>query len=162
MMNLSTLVKTTAVTAVLLASTTSFAADIDANANVNDIAIKGYDTVAYFTMNKPVMGSHEFTATYKNAIFQFANAKHRDLFKADATKYAPQFGGYCAMGTAMNLKFDTDPTAWKIVDEKLYLNLNKDVQKSWLKDVPGNLKTAETNWPALKLLTPAQAKAKNG
>jgi hypothetical protein len=161
-MNLTTFVKSAAVSAVMLASVTSFASDIDANADANDIAIKGYDTVAYFTMDKPVMGSNKFTATYKNSIFQFANAKHRDLFKADAAKYAPQYGGYCAMGVAMNLKFDTDPTAWKIVEGKLYLNLNKDVQKSWLKNVPGNLQTAEGNWPELKGLTPAQAKAKNG
>jgi hypothetical protein len=161
-MNISTFVKSAAVSAVMLASATAFAADIDANADANDIAIKGYDTVAYFTMDKPVMGSNKFTATYKNSIFQFANAKHRDLFKADSAKYAPQYGGYCAMGVAMNLKFDTDPTAWKIVEGKLYLNLNKDVQKSWLKNVPGNLQTAEGNWPELKILTPAQAKAKNG
>jgi hypothetical protein len=161
-MKFTRLVKSVAVAGIMLTGTMSFAADIDANADANDIAIKGYDTVAYFTQSKPVMGSSEYSATYKNAIFHFANAKNRDLFKADAAKYAPQYGGYCAMGVAMNLKFDTDPTAWKIVENKLYLNLNKDVQKAWLSKIPSNIQTAETNWPELKVLTPAEAKAKNG
>jgi len=161
-MNITSVIKSTVVSSAIIASSLSFAADIDANADANDLAIKGYDTVAYFTMNKPVMGNPAYTASYKNSIFQFSSAEHRDLFKADSGKYAPQYGSFCAMGVAMGLKFDTDPTAWKIVEGKLYLNLNKDVQTAWLRDVPGNLKTAEKNWPSLKLLTAAQAKAKNG
>jgi hypothetical protein len=161
-MNISNLIKNTIAATVLFASAASFAADIDANADANDLAIKGYDTVAYFTMSKPVLGSPEFTSNYKNATFRFVSAANRDLFNTDKTKYAPQYGGYCAMGVAMNLKFDTDPTAWKIADGKLYLNLNKGTQKVWLKDVPGNLITSEKNWPDLKGLTPEEAKAKNG
>lgn len=162
MMNISHLIKSTVAATVLFASAASFAADIDANADANDLAIKGYDTVAYFTMSKPVLGSAEFTSNYKNATFRFVSAENRDLFNTDKTKYAPQYGGFCAMGVAMNFKFDTDPTAWKIVDGKLYLNLNKDVQTAWLRDVPGNLTTSENNWPALKGLTPEEAQAKNG
>jgi len=161
-MNVSTIIKSALLSTAVIASSFSLAADIDANADANDLAIKGYDTVAYFTMNKPVMGSSRYSATYKNSIYHFTSAEHRDLFKTDSAKYAPQYGSFCAMGVAMGLKFDTDPTAWKIVDQKLYLNLSKDVQKAWLRDVPGNLQTAEQNWPTLKLLTPAQAKAKNG
>ncbi|MEO9654861.1 YHS domain-containing (seleno)protein [Marinomonas sp.] len=161
-MKLNKLVKSTLAATALMASAIGFAADIDTNADANDLAIKGYDTVAYFTMSKPVLGSAEYSANYKNATYHFVSAEHRDLFKANQEKYAPQFGGFCAMGTAMNLKFDVDPTAWKVVDGKLYLNLNKDVQKAWLRDVPGNIKTAETNWPELKGLTPEEAQAKNG
>jgi hypothetical protein len=54
------------------------------------------------------------------------------------------------MGVALNKKLDVDPTAWRVVDGKLYLNLNKEVQTKWLSDVPGNLKTAYDVWPAIK------------
>lgn len=161
-MNISTSIKTAVAATALFASATSFAVDVDVNADANAVAIKGYDTVAYFTMNKAVKGSEDFTAQHKSATYHFVSAEHRDLFKADATKYAPQYGGFCAMGVAMNLKFDTDPTAWKIVNDKLYLNLSKTVQTAWLRDVPGNLVTSEKNWPELKGLTPEEAKAKNG
>ncbi len=43
-----------------------------------------------------------------------------------------------------------DPAAYRVVDGRLYLNANKDVQKRWLDDVPGNIAAAEKNWPTLK------------
>ncbi|EPJ48014.1 MAG: hypothetical protein OFPI_31090 [Osedax symbiont Rs2] len=158
-MKITRLLKAIVITAAMAISQFSFAADIEANADDNDIAIKGYDPVAYFTQGKAMQGSHKYSATYKNAIYHFSNANNRDLFKANAEKFAPQYGGFCAMGVAMKLKFDTDPQAWRIVDQKLYLNLSKTVQKKWLSDIPGHIDTAENNWGELKGLTPAQAKA---
>ncbi|GAB3521162.1 YHS domain-containing (seleno)protein [Photobacterium alginatilyticum] len=139
-----------AVTAVMSISTAAFSADIDVSADNNDIAIKGYDPVAYFTESKALKGNKAFTATYKNAIYQFSSADNRDAFKAEPDKYAPQYGGYCAFGVAMGKKFETDPNAWKVVDNKLYLNLDKSVQKRWLEDVPGYINTANTNWSTIK------------
>lgn len=149
-MKFSTLTKSAFFAASVLASSLSFAADIDANADVNDIAISGYDTVAYFTQNKAVTGSSEYTATHKNAIYKFSSAKHRDLFRANPEKYVPQFGGFCAFGVSMEKKFDVDPEAFKIVENKLYLNLDKSVQKQWLKDVPGFITSADSNWFDIK------------
>jgi YHS domain-containing protein len=106
--------------------------------------------VSYFTPGAPVKGSSDFTATYKNAIYQFSSAENRDAFKQDPAKYAPQYGGFCAFGVTMNRKFDTDPLAFKIVDEKLYLNLNSQVQERWLTDVDGFINTAEQNWGDIK------------
>lgn len=134
----------------------AFSADIDMSADANDLAIQGYDPVAYFTDNAPVEGSGKFTATYKNAIYQFSNAKNRDLFKANPTDYAPQFGGFCAMGVALGKKFEVDPTAWRLVDGKLYLNLNKDIQAKWSSDIPGNLAEAGNLWPHIKGKLPAE------
>lgn len=77
------------------------AADKDMNADANDVAISGYDTVAYFNKNMPVQGSDKFTAVYKNTIYKFSSEQNRDAFRANPEKFAPQFGGYCAMGVAM-------------------------------------------------------------
>jgi YHS domain-containing protein len=155
-MTLSNIIKSTLVTSAFLVSSLSFAANIEVNANDNDLAIKGYDTVSYFTKGAPTKGSDKFTAAYNGAIYQFSTADNRDLFKAEPSKYAPQYGGYCAMGVAMNQKFDTDPTAWHIRGEKLFLNLNKNVQTKWLTDVPGYLETSQANWTGIKGLTVAQ------
>ncbi|WP_438969760.1 YHS domain-containing (seleno)protein [Methylophaga sp.] len=144
---------TTAAAVALSLSAASFAADIDMNANGNDLAIQGYDPVAYFTQEAPTKGSSDYTATYKNAIYQFSSEQNRDLFQASPAKYAPQFGGFCAFGVTKGRKFDTDPTAWRVVDGKLYLNLNKDVQKVWLEDVPGYITDANQTWPTIKSFT---------
>ena len=155
-MKLSTLIKSTFVTSALLVSSLSFASNIEVNANSNDLAIKGYDTVSYFTKGSPVKGSDKFTAAYNGAIYQFSTANNRDLFQSDPSKYAPQYGGFCAFGVTMNKKFDTDPMAWHIRGDKLYLNLNKNVQKKWVTDIPGYIETAQTNWNDIKGLTKEQ------
>ncbi|MFD2166369.1 YHS domain-containing (seleno)protein [Thalassotalea euphylliae] len=140
----------------LSASSFAFAADIDMNADANDLAIKGFDPVAYFTMDKAVNGSPDYTATYKGAIYQFSSESHRDMFRANPAKYAPQYGGYCAFGVAMEKKFDTDPNAWKIIADKLYLNLNKDVQKRWAQDTTAYIEQSDSNWFDIKNKTVAE------
>jgi YHS domain-containing protein len=119
------------------------------NLDREGVAIKGHDPVAYFTMNKPVQGSPSFTAKHDGATYWFANAQHQQVFTAQPAKYVPQYGGYCAFGVAKGAKPDIDPTAFSVVDGKLYLNLNPDVQSRWLKDVPGYIKTADENWKSL-------------
>ena len=135
-------------------SALSFAADRDVNTDENDLAIKGYDPVAYFVNKAPVKGKAKYTATYKNAIYHFSSQNNRDLFRGNPENYAPQYGGYCAFGVTKERKFDTDPEAWRIVDGKLYLNLNKKIQKRWLKDVPQHIELADNIWSEIKDATP--------
>ncbi len=111
---------------------------------------KGYDVVAYFTDGKAVQGNREFEAVYGGVSWKFASAEHRDLFKADPAKYAPQYGGFCAWGVAQGKLFDVDPVnGWKIVDNKLYMNFNDQILATWNEDISGNLAKSEANWPAL-------------
>lgn len=114
------------------------------------VAIKGYDPVAYFTDGKPVQGAASHVSTYKGATFRFASAAHKAAFDANPEKYAPQFGGFCAFGTAGGYKADIDPAAFSVVDGKLYLNYNKTVQGKWKQDVAGYVSKAEANWPEVK------------
>ena len=84
--------KLTLMVALLGTSFSLMAADIDMSVDSNDIAIKGYDPVAYFTDSGAVQGSSKFTATYKNAIYQFASSENRDQFRTNPEAYAPQYG----------------------------------------------------------------------
>ena len=110
-------------------------------------ALRGYDPVAYFKDRQPVKGAAEHKAEYKGSTFHFASQANRDAFVADPTTYAPQYGGYCAYGTASGYKAAIDPAAFTVVNGKLYLNYNRDVQKEWSKDVPGFIVKADKNWP---------------
>ena len=101
------------------------------------VAIRGYDPVAYFTDGKPVQGSDAYVSDWNGARWKFASAAHRDLFMADPMKYAPQYGGYCAYGTAKGHLAPTQPAAWAVVDGKLYLNYDERVRRHWQTDVPG-------------------------
>ena len=86
------------------------------------VAISGYDPVAYFVEMKPVKGSPEFHAEYQGSTFYFSSAANRDTFAANPDKFAPQYGGYCAFGMAKGYKAVIAPSAFTVVDDKLYLN----------------------------------------
>ncbi|MCV2369350.1 YHS domain-containing (seleno)protein [Roseateles oligotrophus] len=124
------------------------------NLDQQGLALQGIDPVAYFTVGVPTAGKPEFTAKHRGASYRFASAANRDAFKADPNKFAPQYGGFCAMGVALDKKLDGDINAWKIVDNKLYLNVNKDVQKKWSEDIAGNLVKANSSWPEIKNRAP--------
>ena len=120
------------------------------NLDASGVAIHGYDPVAYFVDIKPVKGRADYSATAQGATYWFSNEANLMAFKADPTKYEPQFGGYCAYGVAKGFKPDIDPTAFKIIDGKLYLNLSPAVQTRWQEDIPGYITQATKNWSTLK------------
>lgn len=116
---------------------------------IEGVAVGGYDPVAYFTEGKPVQGSEDITLQHEGVTWRFASEANRDAFKADPAKYAPQYGGYCAYAVSQGSLAKGDPQRWTIHDGKLYLNLNKSVQSRWEKDIPGYVKSGDTNWPGV-------------
>ena len=120
------------------------------NQSIFGVAVEGTDVVAYFTDAKVVPGVKQNRYTWHGASWRFASAAHRALFAANPTKYAPQFGGYCAYGVAQGAKVGIDPQAWTIYKGKLYLNVNPEVQARWRQDIPGNLAKAAAKWPGLQ------------
>jgi YHS domain-containing protein len=114
-----------------------------------DTAINGYDTVAYFTVGKPVKGLDNLATEWMGAKWKFANQANLDLFRANPTKYAPQYGGYCAYGVSQGYLVKVEPDQFTVRDGKLYLNFDADVQAKWLKDPAGFNKLADEKFMAL-------------
>jgi hypothetical protein len=140
------------VTMALLASLLSFSAMAQKASvfNTKGIAINGYDVVAFFTDSNAVKGMPAFKVHWQDADWLFINTEHAASFKANPEKYAPQYGGYCAYGTAEGHKAPTEIDTWKIKDGKLYFNYNKQVQKMWLNDLPHLIEKADGQWPLIK------------
>jgi len=122
-------------------------------------AVSGYDVVSYFDLpqseigqpqQSPRPGSAAITVEYNGATFAFATEANRDTFLANPTAFLPQYDGHCAFGVAKGGKVPGNPTLWRIVDGKLYLNITKNVVGFWEEDIPGNLKTSEKNWGGLE------------
>jgi YHS domain-containing protein len=111
-----------------------------------EIAIKKYDPVAYFTENKALLGTNEYTFTYHDMVWYFSSQKNRDLFVAYPQAYAPQYDGYCAWAMTESRLAHTDPEVWKIVDGKLYLNCSKAAYEKWARDIPAHIKMADRIW----------------
>ncbi|CAB1072000.1 hypothetical protein D1AOALGA4SA_1415 [Olavius algarvensis Delta 1 endosymbiont] len=58
------------------------------------VAIKGYDSVAYFTEGRAVKGNEKYSFSWNEAVWHFSSADHRELFAADPKKYVPHRGGW--------------------------------------------------------------------
>jgi hypothetical protein len=115
-----------------------------------NVAIKGYDPVAYFTENRAVQGSEDLTTEWLGATWQFSNTEHRDLFTGNPVQYAPQYGGLCSDGVAYGVTTtNIDPHAWRIIDGKLYLNYDPGAAAE-LEETPGQIAKAEKNWPKIR------------
>lgn len=115
----------------------------------SNIAIKGYDTVAFFTENKPVKGHKQFSTQYQEATWYFSSQENLQRFINEPERYAPQYGGYCAYAISRNTTASINPRYFNIHNGKLYLNYNKGVQKRWLKQLDQSIKKANTHWPTL-------------
>lgn len=118
------------------------------------VALRGYDPVSYFTEGEPRPGLPAHSYVHEGSKFLFASAENQRLFAKNPDQYAPQFGGYCAYGTAQGYKVSTQPDAFAVVDGKLYLNYNREVTKIWQQDVPGNIARAEEKWPEVSKTEP--------
>ncbi|WP_108816229.1 YHS domain-containing (seleno)protein [Loktanella sp. Alg231-35] len=148
----------TGIAAIALAAslaTTAFAADFDVNVTSTDLALRGVDPVSYFTQGEPQQGDVNISAVHNGAVYRFTSEETKAQFEAEPEKYAPQYGGYCAFGLANGFKFDGDPDVWRIVDDRLYLNLSPAVSEIWQKDIPGYIETAENLWTDVKDADPA-------
>jgi hypothetical protein len=116
------------------------------------LALGGFDTVSYFTDNKPVPGKPDYQVVWHEANWQFASQEHLDLFKANPEKYAAQYDAHCAMGVGIDKghKSEVDPEAYTIVNGKLYVNYDKKWADTFQKDTAMNISRADANWPTVK------------
>ena len=119
------------------------------------IGLKGYDPVAYFTLSTPTPGLAEYEVVYDGVRYHFANARHRDLFRANPEKYLPQFGGNCANNMANGVRRDSDPTIWVIVNDKLYVFAGAPGADRFRREGETAALKAVANWRTLKN-TPSQ------
>ncbi len=115
-------------------------------APAGEVAIQGYDPVAYFKAGTAQRGSESFSFPWHGMTWHFVSKENRDLFAASPEKYAPQYDGYCAWAMTEARKAKTDPEVWKIVDGKLYLNCSQAAYEKWIRDIPGNIDKANANW----------------
>ncbi len=118
-------------------------------------AVQGYDVVSYQTGKRPVRGNGNFVAVHEGAAYLFSSSDNQKAFEKNPNKYVPAYGGYCAFGASVGKKFIGDSEVWRLVDGRLYLNLDVGIQSQWLKDVPGRIKTADARWRKIEHKNPA-------
>ena len=115
----------------------------------NNLAVSGYDAVSYFTQDEAVKGDKQFSHEWSGVTWRFSSDENRQAFIENPEKYAPAYGGHCAYAMSNGKYVKGDPKVFKVVDGVLYLNYNKSVQKRWVKDIPGYIEKADSQWAEL-------------
>ena len=129
-----------------------FAGDV----SKNTVGVNGYDLVSYHTEKRPLRGNGNYVAVHDGVTYLFSSEANQKEFQESPSKYLPAYGGWCAYGVAVGKKFSADPEVWEIVDGKLYMNLDPGIYQVWKKDVKGNIKKADKNWPKIKDKAPSE------
>jgi YHS domain-containing protein len=119
------------------------------NLDKNGVILDGYDPVAFFTDNKPMLGSDAFQSTYGGAVYHFASADHKAMFDKEPAKYEPQFGAFCAYAVSVGRTAAIDVSTFSIVNGRLVVQHNARAVGLWNKDPQANLKLADKYWPAV-------------
>ena len=119
----------------------------------NGVAIKGYDPVAYFSVNKAQKGKKDISFPWHGATYYFSYSADRETFRSSPEKYEPQYGGWCAYAMGHDgSKVEIDPETFKIVNGKLFLFYNRfftNTLKSWNQDETNLHNLADANWQKL-------------
>jgi YHS domain-containing protein len=119
------------------------------NVDSNGVILKGYDPVAYFTQKKAVKGDPKYQTKYQGAIYYFSSAANLATFKKNPSKYAPQFGAFCANGVRNKQLNDSDPNVFFIVKGKLYVCASPAAEKEFRANEDEDIVAANRAWQEL-------------
>lgn len=114
------------------------------------LGLHGVDPVAFLDLNNRVEGNAKYTGIHEGVAYYFASEDNLKAFKKNPSHYTPQNGGFCTFGVSVGKKFDGDPQYASIVDGKLYVFLNEDIYKMYLKDQKGTIHKAADQWKKIK------------
>lgn len=113
------------------------------------LAIRGYDPVAYFTIGRPTPGRSDLQYLWDEHVFRFATPEHREIFKLDPTRYAPQFANFCAMALTRGELVEADPMNWLISDNRLYIFAKPVGAEIFQRGLAGNVGKANERRPLI-------------
>ena len=134
-----------AVRLVMLVAAFAFTNSISTAAESVPVAIKGYDPVAYFTIGRPVRGLPKIEYQWDEHRYRFSRPEHRELFKADPVRYAPQFANLCAISLSRGAIVEANPEYWLISEDKLYIFGGPAGPKHFQQDLARNIAKANEN-----------------
>ncbi len=115
----------------------------------SNVALSGHDAVAYFTESKSIKGDSDFRTEYMGVRWYFVSEANLQAFEKEPSRYAPEYGGYCAWAVSQGYTAKGNPDSWTLVNGKLYLNFDGEVQKIWKADTPRYIELADKYWPGL-------------
>jgi YHS domain-containing protein len=118
------------------------------NLDENGCMVRGYDVVAMFDMSdKTIKGKKEFESVFEGGKYWFANTENKAKFDANPAKYAPLYGGFCAIAVTEGNLRPVQIWTHEITDGHLVLNHNAKAKGLWDNNPSKKLGIANKKWP---------------
>lgn len=114
-------------------------------------ALGGYCPVCYIAAGKANMGDPKITSTLNGKTYQFVSPETKAMFDKEPAKYLPQYDGFCAYGMSLGKKFASDPTVFKVVEGKIYLNKDAEIGKLFAKNTAADIAKADKEWKKMEM-----------
>jgi YHS domain-containing protein len=112
-------------------------------------AVLGYDIVAFWTEKKAVPGSPAYSFNWRGARWLFSSPQNLALFASDPLKYAPAYGGHCAVSMAEGKLTKIAKPSWSLYQGRLYFNYDDRVKQTFdFKNTSDFVRRADENWAA--------------
>ncbi|MBT6326752.1 MAG: YHS domain protein [Bdellovibrionales bacterium] len=134
---------------------TSFSAEArnitEWNLGQANLAIQGYDPVAYFPEGggEAALGEETLEIEHEGVLYRFTSQDNLNLFLSNPDKYEPAFGGWCATAMSMGQKIVIIPERFIVKGNRLFLFsfLNgNDAKFMWEQNPAGMERRADFNW----------------
>ncbi|MEO9824161.1 MAG: YHS domain-containing (seleno)protein [Paracoccaceae bacterium] len=148
-------ISTVLMTGIAMSAAPAFAAD---EYNVSSgmtaagaqLGLHGVDPVEFIATANPIEGSAAYTVVHDGVAYYFSNEANQKTFEADPAAFLPQNGGFCTYGVSVGKKFDGDPEYHAVIDDKLYVFLNREIYDAFNQDRAGTISKAATNWTEIR------------
>lgn len=113
------------------------------------LALNGFDPVSYFLpgATAPEGGRAGIELRLAGVDWRFASAANREAFRRAPETYLPRLGGFDVPGIVAGVLAESDPLAFLIAGERLYL-FRGEAQRA--RADAAMLAAAEARWPALQ------------
>ena len=111
-----------------------------------NVALNGYDIVAYHKDRHAVKGTYLYQVTWRGVTWHFSELEYRNEFARTPEKFSPEFGGYDAYGLTKGRTYPTDQEIFIFYNGALYFFHSDKTKAEWKKNREKNLLIAEENW----------------
>jgi hypothetical protein len=116
----------------------------------HQIALFGYDSVAYLADGQPRLGTSEFEVIYERLVWRFANEGNMLAFVDDPQRFVPSFGGHDALMVARGAAAVGQPTVWWALGGRVFLFRNAASRYAFLLEAATQIQEADAAWPQVR------------
>lgn len=119
------------------------------------LALHGYDPVAYSADDAARIGLESHELLYQGLVWRFANEGNKFAFEAEPELYIPAYGGYCALAAAEGVATAAEPEIFVRIGSRVFLFRSPATRYAFLLEAESVVTRADMLWPdVLQTLSP--------